>query len=114
MDAQADAVAVLPFGGVVELDFGWVRDAVEREDLAQDLALQLDLGGVIGVLVLASAALAEVDAAGGNAIGRGGEDDERLGACVDDLAGEDEAQSVRPGGGEGAAVFRLLYLDWNE
>ena len=91
MDAQADAVAVLPFGGVVELDFGWVRDAVEREDLAQDLALQLDLGGVIGVLVLASAALAEVDAAGRDAAGRGAENDDWLDGCVDDLAGQDEA-----------------------
>ena len=62
------------------------------------------------MLVLASAAIAEVDAAGGDAVGRGREDHEGLGGCVDDLAGEDEAQSVRPGGGEGAAVFRLLYL----
>ena len=107
-DAQADAVAIAPGFGGVEDGLGWGFDAGVAEEVGQDGLLEAKLRGVVGQLVVAAAAGAEVRAGGGDAVGRGGEDAEELslvagvgGAGFDGFAGEGEGD--QDGGAAGRA-----------
>ena len=105
-EAQADAVAIAPGLGGVDGDFGGQDEAGALEEGGKDLALKVELSRVRGVLVVAAAAEAEVDAGGSNAVGGGFEDGEG-GGELDLLAGQDVGERAGVVGGERAAVEGL-------
>ena len=111
-DAQADAVAIAPGFGGVEDGLGWGFDAGVAKELGKDGLLEAKLLRVVGHLVMAAAAGAEVRAGGRDALGGGGEDAEELGliagvggAGFDGFAGEGEGDQNRCAAGRvGEAV----------
>jgi hypothetical protein len=102
LGSDHDAIAVMVGLGAGNdgLDGGIGETADALEEFADLLVFELELGGVIEVLVLAAAAVSEVGAAGGDAVGCGLEDAEEMGAGeaffnfgdfdFDDFAGDDE------------------------
>jgi hypothetical protein len=113
-DAKPNPVAILPLFALVNRDSGKIRNLGQGEDVLQNLSFELDLCRILGVLVLAAAALAKVNAASLHATGRSRENDRFAVGVVNNLARQDEAEQLRPAGGKRAAISRLMDLDWNE
>ena len=109
---QPDAIAIAPLRPRPHFDLPRKDDAGRGKDPSQDFDLERQLCAITGVLVLAAAALPEVDAPGLDSRGRRGKHRNSFRPRLDQFAGQHEEKGFRSLGCKRSAIVRRLYRHW--